>query len=51
MLSVMMSHLNSFIWELNFFGPDLFTFGSDFIDSDSFEDQRSNVLKYPSEIL
>ena len=53
MLFVMRSHLNS----LNYFslgiefGPNLFTFGWDFIDSDSFEGQRSNVLKYPSDYL
>ena len=44
MLSVMMSHLNSlnfFLWELNPFGPKLFTFSWDFTDSDNFEGQRS----------
>ena len=33
------------------FEPNLFMFGWDFIDSDSFEGQRSNVLKYPSGYL
>ena len=39
MLSVMMSHLNTFLWELNPFGSNLFMFGWDFIDSDNFEFQ------------
>ena len=43
--------LNYFLWELNPFGSNLFTFGWDFIDSDNFEGQRSNVLKYPSDHL
>ena len=54
MLSVTRSHFNSlnyFSLGLNLFGPDLFTFGWDFIDSDSFEGQRPNVLKYPSDYL
>ena len=56
---VIMSHLNSltiFLWELNPFEPihvwlGLFTFGWDFIESDNFEGQRSNVLIYPSDYL
>ena len=52
MLSVMSSHLNSLnYFSLDTFGPNLFTFGWDFIDSDSFEGQRSNVLKYPSDYV
>ena len=54
MLSVMISHLNNlnyFLWELNLFGPNLFTFGWDFTDSDNLEGQRSKVLKYPSDYL
>ena len=50
----MMSHLNSltfFLWDLNPSGPNLFTFGWGFIDSDNFEAQRSKVLKYPSYYL
>ena len=31
------------LWELYPFGPNLFMFGWDFIDSDNFENQRSNV--------
>ena len=49
-----MSHLNSlnfFLWELNPFGPNLFRFGWDFIDSDNFEGQKSKALKYPSDYL
>ena len=43
----MMRHLNSlnyFPWELNPFGPNLFTFGQDLTDSDNFEGQKSKVL-------
>ena len=47
MLSVMIRHLNS----LNYFGPNLSRFGWDFTDSDNYEGQRSNVLKYPSNYL
>ena len=53
MLSVLMRHLNS----LNNFSLGIeslwtqFIFGRDFIDSDNFEDQRSNVLKYTSDYL
>ena len=46
MLSVMMSHLNSlnyFSLGLNPFGPNLFTFGWDFTDSDNFEGQTSSI--------
>ena len=49
-----MRHLNSlnyFSLELSSFGSNLFMFGLDFIDSDNFEGQRSNVLKYPSDYL
>ena len=51
MLSVMMRHLNSLNYiplEFSPFGPNLFMFS---IDSDDFEGQRSNVLKYPSDYL
>ena len=34
-LSVMMRHLNIFLLESNLFGPDLFTFSWDFIESDN----------------
>ena len=54
MLSVMMRHLYSF----NYFSlgieslwAQLFMFDWDFTDSDNFEGQRSNVLKYPSDYL
>ena len=54
MLSVMLRHLNS----LNYFSLGIepsgrypFMFSWDFIDSDKFEGQRSNVLKYPSDYL
>ena len=50
----MMRHLNSlnyFSLELSPFGPYLFMFDWDFIDSDNFEGQRSNVLKYQSDYL
>ena len=40
-----------YLIELNPFGPNLFTFDWDFIDSDNFEGQRSKVLKYPSDYL
>ena len=43
--------LNYFLWEFRPFGPNLFMFGWDFTDSDNFEGQRSNVLKYPSDYL
>ena len=49
-----MRHLNSlnyFLWELSPFGPNLFMFGWEFIESDNFEGQRSNVLKSPSDYL
>ena len=47
----MMRRLNSLIYfslELSLFGPNLFMFGWDFIDS---EGQRSNVLQCPSDYL
>ena len=40
-----------FLWELSPFGPNLFMFSWDFIDSDNFEGHRSNVLRYPSVYL
>ena len=53
MLSFMMSHLNS----LNYYSLGIESLWTqpihvwDFIDSDNFEVQRSNVLKYPSDWL
>ena len=40
-----------FLWESSPFGPNLFMFGWDFIDSDNFEGQRSNVSKCPSDYI
>ena len=54
MLSVMMRHLNSlnyFSLEIEPFGPNLFMFGWDVIDSDNFDGQRLNGLKYLSDYL
>ena len=51
---VMISHLNSlyyFSLRIESLRPNLFRFGWDFTDSDNFEGQRSNVLKYPSDYL
>ena len=48
-----MRHLNSLnlnLLEFSLFGPNLFMFGWDFIDSNNFKSQRSNVLKYPSRL-
>ena len=36
---------------MNPFGPNLFTFGWNFINSDNFEGQGSKVLKYPSDYV
>ena len=49
-----MRHLNSlnyFSLGIESFWTNLFMFGWDCIDSDNFEGQRLNVLKYPSDYL
>ena len=50
----MMRHLNSlnyFSLGIEFLWTNPFMFGWDFINSDNFEGQRSNALKYPSDYL
>ena len=43
--------LNYFSSGIEPFGPNLFMFGWDFIDSDNFEGQRSKILIYSSDYL